>query len=383
VTDHTASLRASTVRDLVLRHRLKDVLVFGLLGFLPAVWIVGVIATLLTVDLDTKAAFDLKVAFLPAAHAVLHGASPYPGLHDAALANQEAYVYPPFVAFLTTPMTIVPVAVASVIGVIGSLLVVPLIVFLAGIRDWRCYSVALCWSPVFNGAQNVNVSIPIALLIAIAWRFRRSWLVSGLSIGCAVAAKVFVWPLLVWPLTAMRRRAAVVGFSTAIVLAFGSWAAIGFKGFKSYPDLIRTLTAFEETQSYSLSGALRVLGSPQLPARIAAFVVTLLLCGLALHFGRRSDHERSLSAAVVAALASTPILWQHYLVLLLVPVAVCRPRLSAVWFVPWLLWLSPFTGNGTLVQTLLVPAAVVAVGFTCLWSPRRPIPFRRLAASAA
>jgi len=36
----------------------------------------------------------------------------------------------------------------------------------------------------------------------------------------------------------------------------------------------------------------------------------------------------------VAALVLTPILWLHYLVLLLVPIALARPRLSALWLVP-------------------------------------------------
>ena len=30
----------------------------------------------------------------------------------------------------------------------------------------------------------------------------------------------------------------------------------------------------------------------------------------------------------------TPILWLHYLVLLVVPIALARPRLSALWFAP-------------------------------------------------
>ena len=231
-----AGRRAPNARDLVLRQQLRRVLIFVLLGVLPAIWISGMIVSLLVNDLDTKGAYDLKVAFLPAAHAVLHGASPYPGLGDAALSHQAAYVYPPFVAFVVTPLTVFSVSAASVIGVIGSLLVIPVILALADVRDWRCYGVALCWSPVFNAVQNVNVSVPIALLVALAWRFRRAWLISGLSIGCAVAAKVFVWPLLIWPLAVARWRALVTGIVTAAALVLGSWAAIGFKGFGSYPN---------------------------------------------------------------------------------------------------------------------------------------------------
>ena len=41
------------------------------------------------------------------------------------------------------------------------------------------------------------------------------------------------------------------------------------------------------------------------------------------------SHSRSRPAFVL-----TPILWLHYLVLLVVPIALARPRLSALWFVP-------------------------------------------------
>jgi hypothetical protein len=37
---------------------------------------------------------------------------------------------------------------------------------------------------------------------------------------------------------------------------------------------------------------------------------------------------------LAAALVMTPILWLHYLVLLFVPIALVRPRLSALWFAP-------------------------------------------------
>ena len=52
----------------------------------------------------------------------------------------------------------------------------------------------------------------------------------------------------------------------------------------------------------------------------------------------------SLTAAIGAALVLTPILWIHYLVLLVVPLALARPRLSPLWLVP------------------LIPSAVKVVG---------------------
>ena len=52
-----------------------------------------------------------------------------------------------------------------------------------------------------------------------------------------------------------------------------------------------------------------------------------LLVGCVL-FARRADDARSFTCAVAATLALSPIVWLHYLVALLVPMAILRPRFS-------------------------------------------------------
>jgi hypothetical protein len=68
-------------------------------------------------------------------------------------------------------------------------------------------------------------------------------------------------------------------------------------------------------------------------------------------------------------LAFSPIVWLHYLVLLLVPLAIARPRFSAVWLLPLLLWLTPLNGNGELIQPLLPALVAAAVIVLCLVQP--------------
>jgi hypothetical protein len=52
--------------------------------------------------------------------------------------------------------------------------------------------------------------------------------------------------------------------------------------------------------------------------------------------------------------------WLHYFALLLVVVALARPRLGALWFVPLALVITPGSGHPTPVETA-VSLAVVAV----------------------
>ncbi len=95
-----------------------------------------------------------------------------------------------------------------------------------------------------------------------------------------------------------------------------------------------------------------------------------LLLGCA-RFARESDERRSFTCAVAAAIVLTPVLWQHYLVLRGVPVALARPRFSAIWLLPALLWLVPRvpdTGGYERVGPLLVCALMVGL---LLIEPRR------------
>ena len=76
--------------------------------------------------------------------------------------------------------------------------------------------------------------------------------------------------------------------------------------------------------------------------------------------------SRAPSAAV---LVLTPVLWQHYLVLLIVSLRIVRPRFSAIWLLPnscgWVL--EPVTGTDCAsVLPLLVVLLVVLASISRL-----------------
>ena len=50
----------------------------------------------------------------------------------------------------------------------------------------------------------------------------------------------------------------------------------------------------------------------------------------------RTSERDAMILVLAAALVITPILWIHYFVLLLLPLALTHPRLSPLWFVPLL-----------------------------------------------
>jgi len=92
-------------------------------------------------------------------------------------------------------------------------------------------------------------------------------------------------------------------------------------------------------------------------------VLGVALALLILWLGRRAEGDRlAMTAAVGAALLLSPIVWVHYYVLLLVPVALARPRLAGLWFVPLFFWSThTLESNGELWRLFTALALTIAV----------------------
>jgi alpha-1,2-mannosyltransferase len=307
--------------------------------------------------------FDFRGAYLPAAHDVLDGESPYPPLEGPELASHNAYVYPPLLAYAVTPFTIFSVSVAAVLAVIGvaALLVATLVVL--GVRDVRCYGAAFLWAPTMNVLHMGSSSALLAFAAALAWRYRATVWPLAATLGLGIAVKIILWPLLVWAVATRRLRPALLAVLVGGGVALALWSLVGFDGLGRYPAMLRRLADLEAHESYSLVGALTSIGLGDGFARTVAVAVGVALLVGCVVVARRGDDLRSFTLALAASLALTPIVWLHYLVLLLVPLAIARPRFSAIWLMPILLWLTPLNGNGELVQPFLptfVAASVIA-----------------------
>ena len=350
--------------------------------------LIAVAITLAMIVMSSAAgllAWDVRFAYLPAADAVLHGHSPYPALDDPILEDQKGYVYPPQLLLALIPLTPLPNGIAAVIVTMGLVALLLLTIRLLGVRDVRCYAAALLWMPTASGLLLGNVSIPFAFAAAVAWRYRDEVWKPAWSLGLAISAKLLMWPLLVWMLAARRVRATAWALVIGIAVTFAAWAVIGFDGLTGYPDLLRRLSDIQSDRSYSLVGMASTagLGDPVGEA-LTALVGGGLLVGCVV-FARRSDDERSFTCALAATLALSPIVWLHYLVVLLVPVAIARPRFSPLWLLPVLLWVSPRPGYAEGIQTFL-PAIGAAVLVTILLVRPRPssdAPARKLASRPA
>jgi len=342
------------------RARAAGAATFILLLVVPVAW---TSFFLVAAGVHESLAYDLREAYLPAAEAVRDGNSPYPALDDPRLAAETAYVYPPLLAFALIPFTALSENAAAVLAALAACVALLGTLLLVGVRDWRCYGAALLWAPSLNALHTASSSLLVALGVAVAWRYRATvWPLSA-AVGTAVALKLVIWPLLAWTLLTRRFLATGGAVCVAAGITLVTWGALGFEDIGRYPELLRKLAELEAEESYSLVGAFAAGGLEGSAARVVAGAIAVAMVGGCILFARRDDDLRSFTCALAAALAFTPILWQHYLVLLLVPIAVARPRLSAIWLVPIILWAAPRDDNGSAFQTflpVLVAAALVA-----------------------
>jgi hypothetical protein len=241
--------------------------------------------------------------------------------------------------------------VLSVAAVLGSL-------WLFGVRDWRCYGAAMLGVPVFGAFGVGSIGPFLLLLCALGWRFR-SRSVAGVPLALAAAAKLFLWPVLVWLLVTRRFRAFAASLAT-IAATLALWAAIDPGGMRQYPQTVRLLNDVQRWKSYSVQSLFVSLHVPALTSELVSGMAAVAAIAALVLLRHRGD-DVTFSAAVLAALITTPILWNHYLVMLLAPIAVMRPRLAPLWLLPLVLWATPHPESLGVVWRIAFVLAVIGV----------------------
>lgn len=285
--------------------------------------------------------FDFRGTLWEPARAFLDGSAIYPEPTRDAIVIGNPTVYPPLFILLTVPLALLPVTLASWVWffLLGACVLAAM--WVVGVRDWRCHVLAVTSPVVVHGLYYGNLTVLLLLPLAIAWRYRDRARVAGVAIGAAVAAKLFVWPLVVWLLLTRRFRAAAWAAGSAVVLVVVPWALIGFEGFTDYPALLRAVQDVYAIRSVSLSTVAGALGA-SVPVAVGVAAVAGLAClAAAVWVVRRADGERRAFAVLVAAcVIATPIAWPNYCALLFVPIAITWPRLAPAWFFGYAVWLA-------------------------------------------
>jgi hypothetical protein len=350
----------STSRPVRPKPRIAWLASIVFFGFLPAFTVVAVFVA--TIQDDTIA-MDFR-QFYRAAEVILDGDSPYLESGAALTEWGGPFPYPPLPALTAIPLTALSLDAAALL-VMASLVAAALLTLrVLDVRDWRCYGLMLLWPPVISAIQTGNVTLWFALAAALVWRYRDRLVAPAASIGVTLAVKFFLWPLVVWQAASRRYASAALSCAIGAALLVLSWIPLGFAGLLDYPDLLRRLEETVGDDSYTLYIVGLDLGLPSAVARLAWLALGLSLVVSVVVIGRRGGERTAYVLAMAAALGLTPIVWLHYFALLVVVVAVARPRLGLVWFVPLAMVITPGSGHPTPIETaatLAVAAATIAL----------------------
>ena len=235
------------------------------------------------------------------------------------------FYYPPTFAPLLTPVAFLAEHVAvgvwiglSIAALLGGVALLPVS---RPVRWWTLLLAGLSF-PVVYGIKLGQVGPVLFLLMAIGWRWLDSPVRLGVSAALGAAVKVQPGLLLGWALLTRRFRAVAVGVAVLIVLAVTATAMAGVGAWSDFLTLVRTVSDPITTPHNFTPGAVAYqLGAPAGVAAGVQVVSTVAVVAVVLAAIRWATDEASYLATVVATQLISPILWDHYATLLLLPVA--------------------------------------------------------------
>jgi hypothetical protein len=271
------------------------------------------------------------------------------------------FYYPPPFVLAVLPFALLPATAAtwlwlvlSVAMLVAGIAILPV---RPGIRWATLLLAGLSW-PVAYALKLGQVGPLLLLLFAVAWR----WLDRPLAVGgsSALGAIVKIQPgiVLAWALLTRRFSAVLIGLALLAVATVAATVVLGGIGvWQDYVALLRNVsdpittphnftpgaTAYQAGLSAGIATTIQV-------ASTAAAVVAVVLAAV------RAKADASLLVAVVASQLLSPVLWDHYAMLLLLPVA---------WLLERRRWWAAAIPLVTSAVTLFVdlPAAIYPVVF--------------------
>jgi hypothetical protein len=200
------------------------------------------------------------------------------------------------------------------------------------------------------------------LLFAVGWR----WLDRPLALGGSAAAgaivKIQPGLVLAWALITRRWRAVAIG---AVVLVVAAAVATlitgGLTVWSDYRAVLRNVSDPISTPHNFTPGAVAYqLGLPTGPAATIQLFSSIVAVGLLVLTAVRGSSTASYLVAVTASQLLSPVLWDHYAMLLLLPVAYLLDRRQ------WWALLVPLATAVFLIGITPAPAYPIAFWVTLI-----------------
>lgn len=304
--------------------------------------------------------FDF-LAYHQAAHRILAGER----LYDPSVQQTGGFglfYYPPPFVLAILPLALLDPTTATWLWT-GMMLVA----FLIGVAvmpvgptvRWVVVLLAgLSW-PFAYAIKLGQVGPLVFLLFATGWRWMDRPGILGASAAAGAIVKIQPGLIFVWALATGRRRAVVIGSLVIAVAAVLATVVAGGPGvWPDYAALLRNVSDPITTEHNFTPGAIAYqLGSGTIAAAIVQVATSLLVVAAMIVALRAATAEASYLVVVVASQLLSPVLWDHYALLLLLPTAWLLARGHA-WAV-----LIPLATSSVLIS--ISPAVTYPLAFGC------------------
>ena len=296
--------------------------------FAVAALALGVAASIVAGVAASTLGYDYH-AYANAAHRLLDGARLYdPSVSVAG--GFAIYLYPPPFALAMISFALLPGDVGLWAWLAGLVAAFVLGVAVLPVRREVRWTVvllaALSW-PFLYSVKLGQVGPLLFLAFAVGWRALRQAVPLGVSI--AVGALVKVQPALLfgWAVATQRRRAFAVGAAGCVAAAAAATPFIALGGWWDYIDLLRRVSTPVTTPHNFTPGAIAFqMGATEGLANAVEGLTLVAALVVAVWAWFRTDAETSYVTTVVASQLLSPLLWDHYAMLLLIPTALLLER---------------------------------------------------------
>lgn len=284
---------------------------------------IGMTTLIAVASIDSTLGYDFQ-AYLRAAQRVLEGGSLYDSSVETAGAH-AVFLYPPPFVFLALPLTWLPESVSTWIWV-GAMAVcfatgTALLPVRPTIRWMTLLLGAVSW-PVLYAIKLGQVGPLLYLLFAIGWRSLEQPVIWGLSVAAGSIIKVQPGLLVGWALLTRRWRAAATALAALGIAAVLSTVVLGWHVWPDYVGLLGRVNEPISTPHNFTVGAIAVRSGvdPNI-AGILQAIATIAVLSVSLLAIRWATPEVSYLTVVVATQLLSPVLWDHYAIITLLPTA--------------------------------------------------------------
>ena len=306
-------------------------------------------------------AANFRTSFWPAGDRVLRGMSPYvstPADFEAGI----GFPYSAAAGLFFAPFALLSLSMATALFwvLIGCSLFLTL--RLLRVSDFRVFGAVLLWAPVLSAWQVSNVTLILGLGLAVVWTRRDRPMAAGIVFGLLVSLKMVIWPVAVWLLATRRYAAFAYSVACAAVVNAVAWTVVGFDLISPYLRLTRSMTRAQELKSYNLIAYLQLNGLSRQSSYVLQLACAIVAAVGCIVLGRLGRDRAACAVGVGMCMLFSPVVHLEYLALLVVPMALYRPRLHWAWLVPvaMVLPMAVFTGEKAWIA--MVGAVVMIAG---------------------